>query len=321
MPSKALLIAILLASSLAGSSLSGVLARAHANGSLRIAWMGTSITCGLGASGEARRFSMQVNMFLERQTRAKIISQNFCFGGAHSLLQIALLKTSVLPWKPDLVIAELGTLDEFYQPVSLPAIEAFMRIAYSARLPLIALYPYTTYAQVARLGLHKLAALYGYDVIDMVSYASRHGVLLQQITEDGCHPNDRGQALIAAAFEHRLKSDGREDHWPDSLPNLVYAPDLSGVTLQPISDDSIAQAFRGSLIGLLFQFQGAPGKISYRIDGGEWSDVQIAPEWFLNYVLRTDLTDTDHTIELRIAPHQGKPAVLEGLLVCISKIR
>src|SRR5580658_9481619 len=179
MLSKVLLIAILLASSVVGSSSTGVLARARTNGSLRIAWMGTSITCGLGATSEAQRFSVRVNTFLEQQTGAKIISQNFCFGGALSLLQIALLKTSVLPWKPDLVIAELGTLDEFYQPISLPAIEAFMRIAYSARLPLIALYPYTTYADVARLGLHKLAALYGYDVIDMVSYASRNGVLLQ----------------------------------------------------------------------------------------------------------------------------------------------
>jgi hypothetical protein len=338
---KILPVALLLGttvSSFAGSSLAGVLARARANGNLRIAWMGTSITCGLGASGEVQRFSVQVNTFLERQTGANITSQNFCFGGAHSLLQIALLKTSVLPWKPDLVIAELGTLDEFYQPVSLPAIEAFIRIAYSARIPLIAIYPYTSYAQVARLGLHKLGALYGYDVIDMVSYASRHGVLLQQITEDGCHPNDRGQALIAAAFEQRLKSDRREDHWMGSLPNLIYAPDISGVNFQPISFDAgaervtprafdgqgyalkisgeltITQAFRGSLIGLLFQFQGAPGKMSYRIDGGEWSDVQIAPEWFLNYVLRADLADTGHTIELRIAPHQGKPAVLEGLL-------
>jgi lysophospholipase L1-like esterase len=338
---KILPVALLLGitvSSVAGSSLPGVLARARANGSLRIAWMGTSITCGLGATSEAQRFSVQVNTFLERQTGAKITSQNFCFGGAHSLLQIALLKTSVVPWKPDLVIAELGTLDEFYQPISLPAIEAFMRIAYSARLPLIALYPYTTYADVARLGLHKLAALYGYDVIDMVSYASRHGVLLQQITEDGCHPNDRGQALIAAAFKNRINLDAGEDHWPDALPKLIHSPDLSGVNFQPISLDAgaervtprsfdgqgyalrisgeltITQAFRGSLIGLLFQFQGAPGKMSYRIDGGEWSDVQIAPEWFLNYVLRTDLADTGHTIELRITPHQGGPAVLEGLL-------
>ncbi len=304
---KILFVALLLGmtvSSVARSSLSGVLTRARANRNLRIAWMGTSITCGLGASSEAQRFSVQVNMLFERQTGARIISKNFCFGGAQSLLQIALLKTSALPWKPDLVIVELGTLDEFYQPISLPAIEAFMRIAYSARMPLIALYPYTNYAEVARVGLHKLSALYGYDVIDMVSYASRHGVLLKQITADGCHPNDRGQALIAAAFEERLKSDAGDDHWRDSLPKLIYAPDLSAVSFQPISLDAgavrvtprlfdgqgyalritgeltITQAFRGSLIGLLFQLEGAPGKISYRIDQGGWSEVKVAPNGF-----------------------------------------
>jgi hypothetical protein len=35
----------------------------------------------------------------------------------------------------------------------------------------------------------------------------------------------------------------------------------------------------------------------------------------LNYVLRTDLAETGHTIEMRIAPKPGKAAVLEGLLV------
>jgi hypothetical protein len=206
-------------------------------------------------------------------------------------------------------------------------------------MPLIALYPYTNYAEVARIGLHKLSARYGYDVIDVVSYASRQGVLLKQITADGCHPNDRGQALIAAAFEARLKSDTGDHHWRDSPPKLIYLPDLSAVNFQPISLDAsaervtprlfdgqgyalkitgeltITQAFRGSLIGLLFQLEGAPGKISYRIDGGAWSEVQITPEWFLNYVLRTDLAETGHTIEMRIAPKPGKAAVLEGLLV------
>src|ERR1700685_2835368 len=95
---KALFVALLLVSGASGSSLSRVLKQARATRNLRIAWMGTSITCGLGASSEATRFTVQVNTIFERQTGAKIVSRNFCFGGAHSLLQIALLKTSVLPW-------------------------------------------------------------------------------------------------------------------------------------------------------------------------------------------------------------------------------
>ena len=342
MPSKVLVIALLFGitvPSASGSSLSQVMKKARATRNLRIAWMGTSITCGLGASGEAARFTVQVNKIIERETGAKIASRNFCFGGAHSLLQIALLKTSVLPWKPDLVIAELGTLDELYGSISAPAIEAFMRTAYSARMPLILLYPYTTYADVARDGLHKLGALYGYDVIDMVAYDSKRGAALKMISNDGCHPNDKGQALIADAFEEWLKSDAAdENHW-DSTPGRMYAPDLSGVSFQPIlldpdaervtprlfdgqgyalkisAERTITQKFRGSLIGLVFQFNGTPGKISYRIDDGEWSDVQISPEWFLNYVLRTDLKDTAHTIQLRITPKLAKPAVLEGFFV------
>ncbi len=38
-------------------------------------------------------------------------------------------------------------------------------------------------------------------------------------------------------------------------------------------------------------------------------------EWFLNYVLRTDLAEMGHTIQMRIAPKPGQAVVLEGLLV------
>lgn len=335
---KVLLIALTV-STAAASSVSRVMKTARATRNLRIAWMGTSITCGQGASTESQRFTVQVNKLFERHTGAKIVSRNFCFGGAHSLLQVALLKTSVLPWKPDLVIAELGTLDELYKSVSLPAIEAFLRIAHGAGIPVAALYPYTNYSDVARDGLHKLGALYGDDVIDMVAYDSKRAAALNMIANDGCHPNDKGQALIVDAFEERLKSEAGDDDRMDSAPGRMYAPDLSGVRLQPIVLDAgaervtprlfdgrgyalkisaerlITQTFHGPLIGLLFQFNGTPGKISYRIDLGGWSDVEIAPDWFLNYVLRTDLKGTAHTIQLRITPKPAKPAVLEGLFV------
>jgi lysophospholipase L1-like esterase len=330
---------VLIAISAWGSSLPAVMKQAHAKGKLRIAWMGTSITCGLGASSEPARFTTQVNRIFESQTGAKVVSRNFCFGGAHSLLQVALLKTLVLPWKPDLVIAELGTLDELYKSVSLPSIEAVMRLAYVAHVPLIALFPYTTYVDVARDGLHKLGALYGDEVIDMASYDSERRADLKMISSDGCHPNDKGQALIADAFEEQLKSARPKDKRTDPMPNRMYGPDLSGIHFQPVmldtraervtprlfdgqgyalkfsAEQTITQKFSGSFLGLLFQFNGVPGKISYQVDDGPWSDVQIAPEWFLNYVLRTDLAASAHIVQLRIAPKPGKAAVLEGLLV------
>jgi hypothetical protein len=330
---------VLISISAWGSSLPAVIKQARASGHLRIAWMGTSITCGLGASTEAARFTTKVNQIFERQTGAKVLARNFCIGGAISMLQVAVLKTSALPWKPDLVIAELGTLDELYKSVSLPSIEAVMRLAAGAHVPLIALFPYTTYVDVARDGLHKLGALYGDEVIDMASYDLQRRADLKMISSDGCHPNDKGQALIADAFEERLKSVGTEESRTDSIPNRMYGPDLSAIHFQPVVLDAgaervtprlfdgqgfalkisgeqmITQRFNGSFLGLLFQFNGVPGKISYRVDDGAWSDVQIAPEWFLNYVLRTDLAASGHSVQLKIAPKPGKAAVLEGLLV------
>jgi len=328
---------VLIAISAWGSSLPAVMKQAHARGTLRIAWMGTSITCGLGASSEATRFTTKVNQIFERQSGAKVVPRNFCIGGAISLLQVAALKTSVLPWKPDLVIAELGTLDELYKSISLSSMEAVLRLAYGAHVPLIALYPYTS-TPVSREGLHNLGALYGDEVIDMVSYDSKRRAELKMISSDGCHPNDKGQALIVDAFKERLKSAG-VDRPPDSMPNRMYGPDLSGIQFQPVlldtraarvsprlfdgqghalkisGEQTVTQKFSGSFLGLLFQYNGVPGKISYRIDNGAWSDVRIAPEWFLDYVLRTDLAASAHSVELKIAPRPGKAAVLEGLLV------
>lgn len=319
-----------------GSSLPAVMKQAHDRGTLRIAWMGTSITCGLGASSEAARFTTKVNQLFERQTGAKVVSQNFCVGGAISLLQIAVLKTSVLPWKPDLIIAELATLDELYKSVSIPSIEAVTRLSFNAHVPLIALFPYTTYVDVSSSALHKLTERYGDEMIDMAVYGAKRGARLSQISSDGCHPNDQGQQLIADAFEERLKSARESDV---ALPNRMYGPDLSGIHFQPVvldagaervsprlfdgqgfaqkfsSEQTITQSFTGSFLGLLFQFNGVPGKISYRIDGGTWSDVRIAPDWFLNYIFRTDLAASAHSVQLKIAPKPGKAAVLEGLLV------
>ena len=123
------------------------------------------------------------------------------------------------------------------------------------------------------------------------------------------------------------------------MPNRMYGPDLSGIHFQPVlldtraervsprlfdgqgyalrisAEQTVTQKFIGPFLGLLFQFNGVPGKISYRVDDGAWSDVQIAPEWFLNYLLRTDLAASAHSVQLRIAPKPGKAAVLEGLLV------
>lgn len=336
-PAKSLL--VLTVASAWGASLPAVLKQAHDKGNLRIAWMGTSITCGLGASSEATRFTTKVNQIIERQTGARVVSRNFCFGGAHSVLQVALLKTSVLPWKPDLVIAELGTLDDLYKSVSLPSIETVLRLAYGAHVPLIALFPYTNCVDVARDGLHRLGALYGDEVIDMAAYDSKRGAELKKISNDGCHPNDKGQALIADAFEERLKSAGLEGKRTDWMPNRMYGPDLSGLHFQPVlldtraervtprlfdgqgyalkfpAEQTITQKFSGSFLGLLFQYNCVPGQISYRIDDGAWCDVRIAQEWFLNYVLRTDLAASGHSVQLRISPKRGKAAVLEGLLV------
>lgn len=324
----------------AGSSLSQAIEKARTAGSLRLAWMGTSITCGMGASGEDKQFPVRVAKLFEQRAGAKVVSRNLCFGGAHSLLQVALLKEAVLPWKPDIIIAELGTLDEFYAPLSLPAIEAFLRIARRSGIPVIAIYPYTRYAPVARDGLGKLTAAYGDCLIDMLDFAAKRQASLELTTTDGAHPNDVGEALIEEAFLDTLRSDssaGSASRSPE-LPTRTYSPDFSGVRFLPVfidnpaarvaryfggrgyalrisADRVITQPFRGTLIGLLFQLNGVPQTLNYRIDGGEWSDVPIAPGWFLNYILRPDLKNTAHSIELRIVPKANQPVILEGFFV------
>jgi hypothetical protein len=313
---------------------------ARRGGDLRIAWMGTSITCGMGPSNKEAEFVGRVNQLFESYAHVNVTFRNFCFGGAHSILQVALLKQSVIPWKPDIVVAELGTLDEFYASLSQPAVEAFFRIARRNGKAVVVLFPFTKYAPVARQALYKLGAAYDYPVLDMAAIAAGHQVSLNSITVDGCHPNDLGSALIQDAFAALIRTgaDDRTSTAAGPPPRLYYRPNLFWTRLQPVLSNAgginvrryfggagtgvevssatvIDQPFTGSLIGVLFQLNGIPEKMSYKIDRDHWIDVPIEPAWFLNYIFRADLKPTFHLLQLRITPNAARPAVLEGFLV------
>ena len=76
----------------------------------RVTFLGTSITCGAGAT---QRFLPIVQSALERRFQTKVETYDLCFGGAHSFTTLLLLKHTAIPWKPDLVIVETGALDGF----------------------------------------------------------------------------------------------------------------------------------------------------------------------------------------------------------------
>ena len=310
------------------------IAAAHAKGEFRVAWVGTSVTGGLGIDVPADRIDSKVNVFLQGQSGTRVTSRNFAFGAAPSLVQVAVLKYLAIPWHPDLIIAELGTMDKFNLELSLPAIEGFLRIARQAGVPVIAWYANTGYDEPAiRVGLRRLGLAYGHQVVDLKTLSAAHGLTLAAVTVDGAHPNKLGVAEIVAAIE---ASASAECGWTALPERVIYKPDFTGIRFDspnsncepvgsayPLStggplcalvETQTEFSFNGRLIVAVFDADRAPGMLRYSVDGAAWTDVKVQPDWFLFYVLRSDLRSGKHAIKVRIAPRGNKWATLEGFL-------
>jgi hypothetical protein len=304
----------------------------------RVAWIGTSITGGLQVTDTETRIDVQVNRRLEKILDTRVISRNFAFGGATSFLQVSILKQSVLPWRPDLIIAELGALDQFYSPISLPGIEAFLRVARRLGMPVIAWFPLTAYSPVARRGLVKLAAAYGYPAVDMQEMFQRERLSVGSVTNDGAHPNEFGRREAARALEgvFQQKWHLRSITVPSSplfspdLERLHFVPapinaavagsgpryfDQLGAPLRAARETLVTFSFSDRFLAAIFRLDGPPGRLSLSIDDAEWHEIQVQPAWFLGYVLATDLKDGRHKLRLKIDPRNGRDAILDGFIV------
>ena len=284
----------------------------------RVAFLGTSITCGAGA---AERFVPKVVAGLEARLRRKVLSYDLCFGGAHSLT--TLLLHTALPWHPDLAIVETGALDGFAPSLADSAIEQIFHTLATARIPAVFLArtahcsEENTRATILRLGKE-----YGIRVAD---------IPLQPMP-DHCHPTDAGHAQIAAAILAAIPPGqpprpGR----PAPLPSAQFRPaararlagpdteappayfkDLGPSLQAPPGAVEWRFGFDGPLAAVLFRLGHTPVAMEYRVDNGPWRTVAIQPAWFLNYYLETGLAPGPHQLTLRL--QSGKaPVILDGL--------
>jgi len=292
----------------------GAIALVPAQPPIRVAFLGTSITCGLGAN---ETFPPKVVAGLESRLQRKVVSYNLCFGGAHSYTTLLLLKHIAIPWTPDLVIVETGALDGFEPPLSKPAIEQIFHELVTARIPSVFLARSARCStENSRQTILTLGSLYGVPV----------ATVNPETLPDGCHPSNLGHAEIAAAI---LKTTTFPDKpappaRPPPLPNAQFQPAaqlrLSGpaetVPLTFFKNSGAALKappglsewrFRihGPLAAVLFRLDRTPVSLEYQIDGQPWRSVAVHPSWFLNYYLESDLSNEPHELGLRLqaGPH------------------
>jgi lysophospholipase L1-like esterase len=287
----------------------------------RVAFIGTSITCGAGAT---ERFLPLVTNGLKKRLGRRVQTYDLCFGGAHSFTHLLLLQQTALPWKPDLVIVETGALDGFAPELSLPAIEQIFHALAAARVPAVFL---TRIAKCSdektRPVVMRLAREYGFPVADIPA----------QVLPDGCHPTNAGHAQIAASLlraaldanqpkpparparlpgaEFVAAASARESG-PAAEAPLAFFKNTGAALRAPAGTVEWALRFQGVLAGVLFRLGHTPAAMEYHIDRGPWRKVVIQPTWFLNYYLETDLKPGPHTLWVRL---QAGPAgvILDGL--------
>ncbi len=315
--------------------LAGAFAKARKSGAMRVLFSGTSITCGTGASDYSHSFAARIVAALEKDLKAKVHGPNICFGGALSVTQLALIKQEGLKWSPDLIVMEAGTLDAFSPELSLPAIESIFRLAISKNIPIIAIYPYTSYAAGPKKEIMELASLYSIPIADVSEAAARKGLKLPDLASDYVHPNDRGHALICDAvrelFAAALERQAGPSHSSRLMPRR-YRPDLDRIRFIPSSAFAanakllpLARfkgagkaaeiheteiSMRSSIAILIFSF-GKTAKLEYQIDGQGWTKAPSQPNWFLNYALMAGAKPAPHRLRLRV----DNSAVIDGILV------
>ncbi len=138
--------------------------------------------------GTAQRFLPIVKAGLERRFQTKVETYDLCFDGAHSFPTLFLLKHTAIPWKPDLVIVETGTLDGFAPELSQPAIHQIFHELAAARIPAVFLARSSKCSEEnTRQTILDLGNIYKYPVADSNA----------DTLPDGCHPSNVGHAQTA----------------------------------------------------------------------------------------------------------------------------
>ena len=287
----------------------------------RVAFLGTSITCGAGVT---LRFLPIVKAGIERRFQTKIETYDLCFGGAHSFTTLLLLKHTALPWKPDLVFVETGALDGFAPELSKPAIEQIFHELATAGIPAVFLARTTKCSEEkTRLAILQLARAYGFPAADVNA----------STLPDGCHPSNLGHAQIAAALLNAVDAaiKPKTPRFPAPLKNAKFQSAAQARTEGPAEPTPLTffkesgaalkaqpgpvewrMKFQGPIAAVLFRLGHTPAAMEYQIDGGPWRKAAIQPAWFLNYYFETNLNVGPHELGLRL---QAGPAgvILDGL--------
>ncbi|HUS13197.1 MAG TPA: SGNH/GDSL hydrolase family protein [Pyrinomonadaceae bacterium] len=297
----------------------------HADGKpLRIVFLGTSITCGTGASAYGKAFPPLLTADIEKLAGTKVQEFNLCLGGSISPVQLAVLKYEVVPLKPDLLVMEVGTLDELFKlKLGEPALEAMFRLIKAEKIPTIAFYPFTSYAALQRKTVVSLANQDRIPILDIEQHANLRRLSILNLTEDRVHANDRGHALIRKVLSDYLRlrkpliaANGIQHVQDDSFSKIQFVPahqllpQQGWVPLQHFSalgsgiscenGCDLSFSIEARLVVLVFNPSDGPIQFSYRVDGKEWSPPIEQPNWLISYPLLSEERASSHRIELKL---------------------
>lgn len=164
----------------------------------RLAFLGGSITEGAGASVPGKRYSsLFTEMMNKRIPEVKFTEINAGVGGTPSALGLFRLKSEVLDKNPDVLFVEFAVNDSGYGDQMFKYMEGIVRTArrWKNDLPIVFLFTYPANDYTVK-GQIKLAEAYKIPYVNMsedlkvkINY---YGGNDRFLTQDGCHPNDKG---------------------------------------------------------------------------------------------------------------------------------
>ena len=317
----------------------------------KLAFLGTSITEGSGASTPSKRYS---SLFTERMgmriPEIKFTEINAGVGGTPSPLGLFRMKTEVLDKEPDVLFVEFAINDKCVGEHKY--MEGIVRTArrWKSDLPIIFLFPYsadeiTVKSQAMLADVYRIPCIYmGDDLQEKINY---YGGNDRFFTHDGCHPNDKGYDSYADSIMRDIFQADFEFTFPEKTvfgtdflnPRLIPCESielpegwlLSNRTLwmNPLRyicadkpGTSITFEFEGTACGLYGRIEKDGGKADVTIDGKSYGTANFWDKYALGFdrnsfsMLADELEYGKHTVTLTVKKENEPQS--EGHVVCIA---
>lgn len=307
---------------------------------INIGFLGGSITEGAAASEKSKRYaSLVVSGLSDMYSDINFKEINAGVGGTDSACGLFRLRRDILSFSPDILFVEYAVNDYSFENRGIYMENIILEVKkYRKDIPIILIYTSTAFMfeeykqgkiPASVKGHSALCKPYSLNEINVGYGIFEKGIELSGLLTDGVHPNDDGHKLyseiiLSALSEFDIETDNSEKEllYGKRLynPDLILCSDFAGEGWELKKDmfgklpeyicsqhagDEFSFDFYGSFLGMYYTVESDSGIMEYRIDDGEWINVNCWDEYARDFdrpafkILNENLPDGKHTVAIR----------------------